>query len=103
MSEIKCGRIGLHTISRCADKAAHAIIEYLVPKAVCLSPDGHVTVEPVADAIPDDLVGAYTRKLGVFALWGQIETDLRCAANERHICGGTRQRQRTRGNTRRAA
>lgn len=103
MAEHKCGRLGLHTISRCADKAANTIAELLTPHAVCLAPDGHVTVEPVADAIPDDLVGVYSRKLGVFALWGQIEGDIRCAANERHICGGTRQRQRTRGNTRRAA
>lgn len=101
MSEIKCGRIGLHTISRCADKAANAIAELLTPHAVCLEPDGHVTVEAVAHAIPDDLVGVYAPQRGVFALWGQIEGDLRCAAVERHICGGTKQRVRV--NARRAA
>lgn len=98
MPEYTCGRLGLHAISICADKAANTIVELSTPHAVCLAKDGHVTVEPVAQAIPDELVGVYSRKPGVFELWCQIEADLQCAAKERRIIGGTRQRNRTRGN-----
>jgi len=103
MAEYKCGRLGMHTLSHCADRAAHIIAELLTPHAVCIAPDGHVTVESTEQAIPCEIVGVYDRTFGVFKLWGMIEDDLRCAATERHIIGGTRQRQVVRNGARRAA
>lgn len=103
MSERKCGRIGMHTISHCADKAAEHVMASTVAVAVCLAPDGHVTVESVPQAIPDEMTGVYNRDLGQFALWALIESDLRVDAVARGIRGGTGHRHRVKTGLRRAA
>ncbi|NID14330.1 hypothetical protein [Luteibacter yeojuensis] len=94
MTEQVVGRIGKNTLSYCADRAAEAIMEFKTPRAVCLDPDGLVTVEFPAGAIPDEMVGVYTQELGRFALWRQIEDDLRECVRLRRIEGGAYQRHR---------
>lgn len=98
MVEVACGRIGMHPIGACAERAAEAVAELApVQAAVCLSPDGFVTVESVTQAIATDLVGVYQRRPGKVTqlqLWGMIGADLVCAAQERGIRGGRSQRHR---------
>jgi hypothetical protein len=94
MTEHACGRIGLVTVSAAADRAAERIAEAASPRAVCLAPDGSVTVERADYAIPDELVGVYRPREGRFKLWGMIEADLMEAMKERRITGGCNQRYR---------
>lgn len=94
MNERPCGRIGMHTISQCADKAANIISEYKIARAVCLSPDGFVTVEAPSHVLDDELVGVYTAGDSLFGLWRQLSDDLLASARERKISGGTHHRHR---------
>lgn len=94
MTESTCGRIGRNTLSYCADRAAAAIMAAGKARAVCLDPDGLVTAEPIAGAIEDEIVGVYTPDVGQFALWRQIEVDLRESVRLRKIDGGSYHRHR---------
>ncbi len=101
-TETACGRIGFQTVSECAERAAIAIREFTTPSAVCLSPDGFVTVESVKHAIPDELVGVYTKGSQV-ELWLQLSGDITAAMQERGITGGRANRHRVVNVKRRAA
>lgn len=103
MNEIKCGRLGMHTISDCADRAAIVIAESSKPRAVCLSPDGHVTVESPGGVVEEDLVGVYAPRPGRFALWQLISEDLLATKVERNIVGGKNHRHRVKKSQRHAA
>jgi hypothetical protein len=94
MNEIKCGRIGANTLNDCADRAAQVIADFSKPRAVCLAPDGQVTVEAPTQVIPDDLVGVYAPKTAPLALLRLIHDDLCEAQAERGITGGRNQRHR---------
>lgn len=94
MNERRCGRLGQHTISHCADRAARIICDYNIPRAVCLDPDGRVTVEAIDDAIPDEMVGVYDGSGGQFELWRMISDDLLAAKTERGVVGGSYHRHR---------
>lgn len=103
MNERPCGRLGQHTISHCADKAAHIIGEYSIPRAVCLSPEGQVTVENPEHAIPEELVGVYSTGGSHFELWRWISDDLLEAKTQRGVTGGTNHRHRVPNSVRRVA
>lgn len=94
MTEHACGRIGLITVSAAADRAAECIAEAPTSRAVCLGPDGSVTVEWADHAIPDELVGVYRPAVGRFLLWGMIEADLMEAMKERRIKGSRAHKHR---------
>lgn len=102
MNERKCGRLGKLVISECADRAAAFITEYVTPRAVCLAPDGNVTVESPEHVILCDLVGVY-RPLGRIDLWRMISDDLAVAVRERKIAGGTGHKHRVKHGVKRAA
>lgn len=59
--------------ARCADR----VMAFAGPRAVTVDPEGRVWVEPVREAAEDDLVGVYSRSLGVLALSKWIAEDLR--------------------------
>ena len=94
MNERNCGRLGKHTVTSCADRAAEVITEYSIPRAVCLAPDGNVTVEAPDDAILDEMVGVYTPDTGRMLLWRRIQEDLDFAVIQRRIKGGTNHKHR---------
>ena len=100
-NETQCGRIGFATVSDCAERAAGIVCHVKTPQAVCLSPDGFVTVEAVAHAIPDDIVGVYTARSSV-ELWLQISGDLFVSMQERGIRGSRANRHRVMGERRAA-
>jgi hypothetical protein len=79
------GRLGKQSASELADRAARVIVDAPRERALCLGPDGTVSIESVAQAIPDELVGVYTKAPGLLALWRQIYDDLRAAITERGI------------------
>jgi phosphoribosylpyrophosphate synthetase len=76
--EVRCGRLGKNTPDACAEKAARTISERGTdkPTAVCVAPDGVVTVEALAHALDDDLVGVYDRRPGYLGLWRILSGDL---------------------------
>ncbi|HEY1142277.1 MAG TPA: hypothetical protein VGE88_19040 [Lysobacter sp.] len=88
------GRLGKQSASELAGRAARIIVDAPRERAVCLAPDGTTSIESVAQAIPDELVGVYTKAPGLLALWRQIYDDLRAAITER----GIGPHKRTRGN-----
>jgi hypothetical protein len=92
-TEHPCGRIGLQPITKCADRAAEVISNAREKLAVCLSPEGFVTVEAIEHAILAEMVDVYSPG-SQFALWRQIETDLTDACQERGITGGRGHRHR---------
>ena len=94
MSDRQCGRLGKHTTQTCAGRAANAIMSFESARAVCLAPDGTVTVEYPGNAPDDELVGVYTRDGGSNELAGRIVEDLDDAARRRRIRGGTHHRHR---------
>ena len=100
-TEHPCGRIGFATVSDCAERAAGIVCHVKTPQAVCLSPDGFVTVEAIEHAIPDDIVGVYTARSSV-ELWLQITDDLFVSMQERGITGGRGHRHRVMGERRAA-
>ena len=85
--EIRCGKLGRNAVDECAERAARAISERGSDKAtaVCVGPDGLVTVEATAYAIEEDIVGVYDRRPGWIELWRVIKGDLLCVARERRI------------------
>ena len=85
-TEHPCGRIGLQPITKCADRAAEVIASAKEKLAVCLSPEGFVTVEAIEHAILAEMVDVYSPD-SAFRLWGQIETDLAAACKERGVPG----------------
>lgn len=87
-TERQCGRIGRDSVERIAVRATDHVMTSRSQHAVCLSPDGHVTVESLRFAAPDDLVGVYARSVGMTELRDMITEDLRFAATERAITGG---------------
>lgn len=97
MTDQACGRIGMHTVSRCAEKAANEICGLTTQHAVCLAPTGHVSVESVDKALVSDIVGVYLPDAGPFNLWLWIEGDLRAAMIERGIIGGRNHMRRVMG------
>lgn len=92
-TETACGRIGLQPITKCADRAAEVIASAREKLAVCLSPEGFVTVEAIEHAILTEMVDVYSPD-SAFRLWGQIEADLAEACKERGITGGRGHRHR---------
>lgn len=85
MTELVCGHLATKEISEIADAAARRVIETSQRRAVCLSPEGRVTVETLGVCVDDDIVGVYTKAPDLMALWRQIEGDLREAARERGL------------------
>lgn len=90
-----CGRLGRQTAIEVADRAALCLAEFKKPRAVCLDPEGRVTVESAKNCAEEDLVGVYDPQRGRFELWKQIHDDLAHSAAERGIAP-TRVKQRER-------
>lgn len=68
---------------RLAEDCSSWICQCSGPMAVCLDPDGFVTVEPARGAIDDEIVGVYAPELGRFELYRRIREDLLFAIGER--------------------
>ena len=87
------GRIGQKQINEIAERAADYIMGVTKPQAVCLEPNGRVTVEPLRDAVEEDIVGVYDRSLGLVALYREVRDNLTFCAEERGITGEAKPRR----------
>jgi hypothetical protein len=97
MTDTICGRVGRDVVSAIADRAAAVISERRGAWAVCLAPDGFVTVENPAHVIPEDWLGTWNKELGRIGLWREIEDELKDAIEARGIKGEIKYRKRVYG------
>jgi hypothetical protein len=94
--EHSCGNVHRQPTGYVADAAARAILEFASPRAVTMDPEGRVWVENAAEAAECDLVGTYTRSLGILELTRSIAADLlhekqlRGQPNKRRVVGRPR-------------
>lgn len=84
-SERPLGKIGLQSVSDLADRAAERIRRAKRPRAVCVSPDGYVTVEPAGHAMPDDIAGTYSPDTQRLDLWRLITEDMQQLIADRPV------------------
>lgn len=82
-SEFLAGRISSRKITDIAERAATRIVDLATPLAVCLDPEGRVTVEAPDDAAEDDIVGVYNASVGMLSLYKNVRDDLSEVARER--------------------
>lgn len=84
------GKVGKSALGALADKAAERIMTSDGPRAVCMCPQGVVTVERFANAVPDEIIGNYNRDAGRLGLSLLILGDLKEAVAERGLRRGHR-------------
>ena len=75
--EIQCGSIAKLPVGEVADRAARAILAFTNPRAVCMDPEGRVSIEYAKHAAECDLVGVYAPSLGLLGLSRMIIEDLK--------------------------
>lgn len=78
--EFLAGRIRTRKVTEIAERAATRIIDLAQPLAVCLDPDGRVTVEAPDEAAEDDIVGVYSADIGLVQLYRDVRDDLAAAS-----------------------
>jgi hypothetical protein len=76
------GKVGVLPIDTLADKCAERIMASRNTWAVCIAPDGVVTLERYDEAVPDEIVGNYDRAAGRLNLWRMIRDDMRATVEE---------------------
>ncbi|MBO9717479.1 MAG: hypothetical protein J7507_11905 [Pseudoxanthomonas sp.] len=84
------GKLGVSPLSALADACAEHIGRARQRWAVCISPDGHVTLEHPDHVVPDDLAGVYAPGQTRWGLWRQIEEDMKAHVAQRPIVRGAR-------------
>lgn len=91
-SDRPLGKIGVQAVSALADRAAERIRRGRKARAVCVSPDGYVTVEPAAEAVPEDIAGTYSADTPRLELWRRIAEDVEALVEERPLTSNQRSR-----------
>lgn len=92
MAEIKVGTLANYSARELAERAAERIMELSKPHAVCIDPDGRVTIEPYDTAVFEDVVGVYSRDLGLIPLYRELRDTLAYVIEQRGITGQRRRR-----------
>lgn len=98
MKEIRVGTLSRYPPGELASRASARVMEQRDPLALCLDPDGLVTLEPYDGAVFEEVVGVYSARDGLLALHRVIREDLLDAIAVRGITG-----QKARRYVRRAA
>lgn len=73
---VSCGSILRLPVGQVAERCAEAIVGYSTERAVCMNPQGRVSVESVSDGADPDLVGVYSPRLGLLELYRLIRDEL---------------------------
>lgn len=76
MSDEHVGTLARLTCNQLAERAADELMTRRTPYAVCMSPEGAVTLERPHEAVIDDIVGVFDRKLGLIPLYREIRDNL---------------------------
>jgi len=92
MAEIKVGTLANYSVRELAERAAERLMELTKPHAVCIDPDGRVTIEPYDRAVFEDVVGVYSRDLGLIPLYREVRDTLAYVIEQRGITGQRRRR-----------
>lgn len=99
--EVQVGTLANYDVRQLADRTVERLMELSKPHAVCIDPDGRVTIEPYDTAVFEDVVGVYSRDLGLIPLYREVRDTLAYVIEQRGITGQRRRRYVT--NERRAA
>lgn len=70
------GSLRTASIGTLAARLADAILDYAILRAVTVDPQGRVWLECAATAAETDMVGVYSRSLGVLELTRALRDDL---------------------------
>ena len=73
---ISCGSVLRLPVGDVATRCAEAIVGYSTERAVCMDPQGRVSVESVSEGADPDLVGVYSPRLGLLELYRLIRDEL---------------------------
>lgn len=76
MSDEHIGTLARLTCNQLAERAADELMGRTKPHAVCLDPEGTVTVERIDEAVPQDMIGVFDRSLGLIPLYREIRDNL---------------------------
>ncbi len=83
--EYRAGCLLTDPVGVIADRAARRILRYTRPRAVTVDDRGVAYVEPVNEAAEFDLVGVYSRDLGILELSRRLSGDLLLTKQERGL------------------
>lgn len=75
-TEFACGRLGTQSVDDIAWRAASALVGRATPWAVCVAPEGRVTLERPSSAAESDLVGVFTAHDGLLGASRRIRDEL---------------------------
>ncbi|MCD9046793.1 hypothetical protein [Luteimonas sp. MHLX1A] len=70
------GVLRSRSMTAIAERAAAHIADASMPLAVCLDPEGRVTVEAPDDAAETDIIGVYSAASGLLPLYRALRDDL---------------------------
>jgi hypothetical protein len=90
--EVQVGTLANYDVRQLADRAVERLMELSKPHAVCIDPDGRVTIEPYDTAVFEDVVGVYSRDLGLIPLYREVRDTLAYVIEQRGITGQRRRR-----------
>ena len=86
LCDIYCGSVATeNSINSLADRTARAVLLFDSPRAVCMAPDGALSVESPDTALEDDLVGVYRPEEGILGLTRLIRDDIAEEAVRRRL------------------
>jgi len=90
--EVQVGTLANYDVRQLADRTVERLMELSKPHAVCIDPDGRVTIEPYDTAVFEDVVGVYSRDLGLIPLYREVRDTLAYVIEQRGITGQRRRR-----------
>lgn len=93
--EVQVGTLANYDVRQLADRTVERLMELSKPHAVCIDPDGRVTIEPYDTAVFEDVVGVYSRDLGLIPLYREVRDTLAYVIEQRGITGQRRRRHVT--------
>lgn len=76
MSDNRIGTLARLDYKTLAERAADVVMAAKGPRAVCLDPEGLVTVENPDHAVPDEILGTYDKRPGLLEVYRSIRDNL---------------------------
>ena len=82
-TDIQCGSLKRRTAKDCAERAAFAMKQFQSDRALCVDPQGRVTVENPKTACEYDLIGVFDTRRPVLELYKAVREELDAEVQKR--------------------
>lgn len=82
-TDIQCGSLRWRSSKDCAERAVIAMKTFKSDRALCVDPQGRVTVENPKSVCEYDLIGVYDVKRPLMELYRELKEDLEAEAVSR--------------------